>query len=92
MADQLGALAKELRKAGHMVIAEGDVDAFKSYNELAQEMKAGGTGIVLQPDEYDGEALFKTPFPRLSRADFPPGRGMYAHRGRAYRVQLPVPV
>ncbi len=92
MADQLGALAKELRKAGHMVVVEGDVDSFKSYNELAQEMKAGGTGIVLQPDEYDGESLFKTPFPRLSRTDFPPGRGMFAHRGRVYRVQLPVPV
>jgi S-DNA-T family DNA segregation ATPase FtsK/SpoIIIE len=33
-------------------------------------------GIALQPDQADG-APFRAQFPRVRKADFPPGRGLY---------------
>ena len=43
-----------------------------------------------EPDTYDGEALFKVPFPqRASAHDFPEGRGIFVENGRNVTVQLP---
>jgi len=30
-------------------------------------------------------------FPRMKRADFPPGRGLYVDAGKYWTVQLPLP-
>jgi S-DNA-T family DNA segregation ATPase FtsK/SpoIIIE len=46
---------------------------------------------VLQPDQLDGDNFFKTPLPRVARADFPPGRGFYIRRGVARRFQAALP-
>jgi S-DNA-T family DNA segregation ATPase FtsK/SpoIIIE len=39
----------------------------------------------------DGDTIFRTSFPRVSRAEFPPGRGILVHGGRLDRVQVAVP-
>jgi len=44
----------------------------------------------VQPDEGDGELVFKTPLGRLRRNDFPFGRGVYVRRGSFVRVQCAV--
>jgi S-DNA-T family DNA segregation ATPase FtsK/SpoIIIE len=33
--------------------------------------------------------VFKTPFPKVRRSDFPEGRGFFVQNGRATLVQLP---
>lgn len=43
----------------------------------------------MQPDQTDGDTVFKTPFPpRIRRSDFPLGRGLLVGQGRANRVQV----
>jgi len=44
---------------------------------------------VLKPDTYDGEAIFKIPFGRVKRSDFPVGRGIFVQAGRAVTMQIP---
>ncbi len=81
-------LLKACRSAGVLVIAEGETADLSSYSETLKMIKASATGVVLQPDQTDGDALFRTTFPRMSRADFPVGRGMFVRGGRARRVQV----
>ena len=89
-------LVKAARRAGHFVLVEGDTVTAASAWQLFSELKSARAGIVLQPEEGDGLALFRTQFPRVSRSDFPVGRGMMVISGRASRVQVavstPVPV
>jgi hypothetical protein len=37
--------------------------------------------LVLQPEQTDGPVL-RSQFPRVKKADFPPGRGLYVARGQ----------
>lgn len=80
-------LLKVCRSADVFVIAEGETADVQGSWPLLQAVKSSRCGIVLQPDQVDGDSLFRTVFPRLSRADFPPGRGMYVKGGKAQRVQ-----
>lgn len=83
-------LVKAARRAGHFVLVEGDTVTASSAWQLFSELKSARAGIVLQPEESDGLALFRTQFPRVSRSDFPVGRGMMVVSGRASRVQVAV--
>jgi DNA segregation ATPase FtsK/SpoIIIE, S-DNA-T family len=83
-------LVKVARTNGVFVIVESETADLGSYSELAKLAKTSGAGIVLQPDQTDGDALFKTTFPRMSRAEFPAGRGMLVRGGRFQRVQVAV--
>jgi S-DNA-T family DNA segregation ATPase FtsK/SpoIIIE len=51
-------------------------------------VKNSRTGLALQPDQGDGLSLYKTPFPRTTRADFPPGRALLVARGATEVVQV----
>jgi len=79
------------RRAGHLVIAEAETSAWGSGWPLVAEIRNVRRGLVLQPDQVDGDALFRLPFPRGSRADYPPGRGLLVEACRITRVQVPVP-
>ena len=59
--------------------------------QLVAEVRNGRRGLVLQPDHLDGDPLFRTPFPRMARSEFPPGRGVVVESGRIRRVQVPLP-
>jgi len=84
-------LLKVCRSEGVFVIADGEsADVGGSYPML-QMIKASRCGIALQPDQSDGDLVFRTSFPRMSRADFPVGRGMLVRSGRATRVQVARP-
>ena len=56
---------------------------------LVGEFKADRRGIALRPDTFDGESLFKVPFPKVQRYEFPEGRGIFVENGRFVTVQLP---
>ena len=84
-------LLKACRASDQFVIAEGETSTITGSWPLLQAIKVSRAGIALQPDQMDGDSLFKTSFPRISRADFPPGRGLLVEGGSARRVQVALP-
>lgn len=98
IADLLGGPAEQAlteavrtaRRNDHFVVAESETSTWGSSWPLVAEVRNGRRGLVLQPDHMDGDALFRTTFPRMGRAEFPPGRGVLVEQGRLRRVQLPV--
>lgn len=86
----LVALVKAIRRSDHLLIAEGEASSWSSGWPLLGEIKNARCGLLLQPETLDGEMVLKTPFPRIQRAEFPPGRGMFAARNQVARVQLPL--
>jgi S-DNA-T family DNA segregation ATPase FtsK/SpoIIIE len=54
------------------------------------ELKATRRGIVLMPDTFDGDSIFKVSFPRISRNESPPGRGFYVNGAQVVKVQVPL--
>lgn len=84
-------LLKVCRSNGVFVIGDGETNDVQGSWPLIQAIKSSRHGIVLQPDQGDGDALFRTSFRRMSRADFPAGRGMYVRAGRAVMVQVGMP-
>ncbi len=84
-------LVRACRSAGGLVIAEGETSSVAGSWPLLQSVKANRSGIVLQPDQMDGETLFKTPFPRTTRAEFPAGRGVIVCGGVVRKLQVALP-
>ena len=76
------------RRAGATVIAETDTVTGSAAWAIHGQLKAARSGIVLQPDEGDGMALFRVQFPRIRRSEFPVGRGILVSAGRYERVQV----
>ena len=81
-------LVRACRDTDSLVVAEGEPGELAASWPLLQAVKAGRAGIVLQPDQLDGEALFKTTFPRTRRGEYPPGRGLLVRDGRLDKVQV----
>jgi S-DNA-T family DNA segregation ATPase FtsK/SpoIIIE len=81
---------KRVLDAGGFVVGEGETTALAGSYPLQQLVKSYRTGIALQPDQVDGTSLFRTNFPRSSRAEFPAGRGFFVSKGRAQIVQVPL--
>ena len=84
-------LVKACRAQERFVIAEGETSSLAGSWPLLQAVKAGRYGVSLQPEQVDGDSLYKTSFGRLNRAEFPPGRGVFVRSGRTYRVQVALP-
>jgi S-DNA-T family DNA segregation ATPase FtsK/SpoIIIE len=82
---------KACRANDHFVIAEGETSTLTGSWPLLQAVKVSRSGIALQPDQIDGDALFKTSFPRVARADFSQGRGLFVVGGKFRRVQVALP-
>jgi S-DNA-T family DNA segregation ATPase FtsK/SpoIIIE len=85
-------LVKALRRTGHLLIAEAETSAWTGSwgAALLNEIKAARRGLLLQPDQQDGETLLRTQLPRIGRDEYPPGRGIYVNRGRCMKVHLPL--
>ncbi|HEV7813084.1 MAG TPA: FtsK/SpoIIIE domain-containing protein [Leifsonia sp.] len=88
---QVARLIRASRRGGVPVLAEADTVTAPSAWQLYAELKTARAGIVLQPEETDGLGLFRTPFPRVKRSDFPVGRGILVDSGRLTRVQVAMP-
>ncbi|BDV29704.1 FtsK/SpoIIIE domain-containing protein [Microbacterium terricola] len=82
-------LFQAINRSDHLLIADGDVSQLSGGYGLVGELKAGRHGIALRPDSYDGDSLFKVPFPKVQRHEFPVGRGLFVENGRIVTVQLP---
>ncbi|GAA1442495.1 FtsK/SpoIIIE domain-containing protein [Mycobacterium cookii] len=84
-------LVRAVKRSDHMIIGEAEASSWMSSFPIYGELKSGRTGLVLQPDGDEGQALLRTPFPRVARREFPPGRGLAVLEGKVVRVQLPLP-
>jgi S-DNA-T family DNA segregation ATPase FtsK/SpoIIIE len=84
-------LIKACRANDQFVVAEGETSSLAGSWPLLQAVKVSRTGIALQPDQVDGDNLYKTSFPRVARANFPYGRGLFVQGGKWFRVQVALP-
>src|SRR5690625_5293966 len=82
-------LLQALNNSDHMLIAEADVSRAGGGSGVLGEWKSPRQGIALKPDAYDGDTLFKVPFGRVKRAEFPDGRGIFVQAGRAVTMHVP---
>lgn len=82
-------LFQAVNRSEHFLVGDADVANLSSGFGFVGDFKAGRRGVALRPDAYDGDAVFKTPFPKVKRSDFPEGRGFFVQNGRATLVQLP---
>ncbi len=83
-------IVKACRRNGHPMIVEGESTTWGSPWPLIMEVRNARTGLLLQPDQMDGDNLLRTSLPRVRRADFPPGRGFYVRSGKTTKVQIPL--
>ena len=79
-------LIKLIKRSDHFFVAEAETAGWGSSWPLLGEVKSARRGIILQPDPMDGDQIMRTPFPKVSRAEFPPGRGYLVRGGRVTRV------
>jgi DNA segregation ATPase FtsK/SpoIIIE, S-DNA-T family len=87
----LAAMIKTLAKHGHVVIAEAETSALGQGWPLLNMVKSARAGLALQPEQGDGQLVYRTEFPKVRRGEFPPGRGLLVEGGRARLVQVAIP-
>lgn len=87
----LAAAVRAAKRHGHLVVAESETPTWSTMSGTLNELRAPRRGIVLQPAQDDGAAVLRVGFPRLTTADFPPGRGMYTASGTVTTIQIPYP-
>ena len=93
VADQpLQELARLCLERSWLFVSEGETTTLSSGSiGLLAQAKASRVGLALAPDSGDGPT-FRTNFPpRLSRADFPPGRALFVSAGKTTVVQVGLP-
>jgi S-DNA-T family DNA segregation ATPase FtsK/SpoIIIE len=83
-------LTKAIRNSDHLLVAEAETAAWTSTWPLLSEVKNGRRGLLLQPENLDGDTILKTSLPRSAKGEFPVGRGAWVARGKNARVQLPL--
>jgi len=81
-------VVKGLLKAEHFVVAEGETSTWSQAYTLGQPLRAGRRGLLVQPDEGDGDVLLNTGLGRIRRGSLPPGRGYLVGGGRARKLQV----
>lgn len=79
---------KQARRMGHLIIGEADIQGWVT-GQLVSELKGARRGLLLAPEGADAQMLFSAAAPRMSRADMPPGRGVWIESGRVAMVQIP---
>lgn len=84
------ALLQAINNSDHIFVGEADVTRAGGGSGVMGEWKSARQGIVLKPDTYDGDTLFKVPFGRIKRTDFPVGRGIFVQAGRTVTMQMPL--
>lgn len=83
-------LFKAIKRSDHLLIAESETSTWTTSWALLAEVKAARRGLLLQPESIEGDTILRTTLPRVSRSDFPVGRGFWVDRGKVQRVQVPM--
>ena len=85
---ELGSLVKAAVKAGQWVVGEAETSTWSSAWNLSGPFKSGRRGLLLNPNELDGDTLLNTSLGRTAGNRFIPGRGYVIGRGKAYKLQV----
>ena len=83
----LQSLCKTCLAEDQFLVAEGETSTLSGSYGLLGLVKSSRAGLALQPDQADGTAVFRTDFPRIDRAEYPPGRALLVKLGRTEVVQ-----
>jgi len=83
-------LVKAIRRSDHLIIAEDELGNLSTAWSPISDLKAARRGLLLQPDAFDSDSVLKTEVGRVSRSDFPVGRGLFIANNKAMTVQLPL--
>lgn len=70
------------------VVGESESSTWSQAYTLGQLLRASRRGLLLQPDDGDGDQLLNTDTGRVRRNSMPPGRGFLIGGGRALRLQI----
>jgi S-DNA-T family DNA segregation ATPase FtsK/SpoIIIE len=81
-------LIKAALKHEDFVVAESESSTWSQAYTLGQPLRAGRKGLIVQPDEGDGDVLLSTGIGRVRRGTFPPGRGFLIGHGRARKLHV----
>jgi S-DNA-T family DNA segregation ATPase FtsK/SpoIIIE len=84
-------MLKVVKVSDHLLIADSETSTLSQSWPLVQAVRSARRGLALQPDQSEGDSIFRTSFPRLSRAEFPPGRGLLVEGGKTRRIQVAIP-
>jgi S-DNA-T family DNA segregation ATPase FtsK/SpoIIIE len=84
-------MVKVIKVSDHLLIADSETSTLSQSWPLVQAVRSARRGLALQPDQGEGDSIFRTSFPRLSRAEFPPGRGLLVEGGKTRRIQIAIP-
>lgn len=82
-------LVRACRENGHLVVVECESGTWQNSWELSSELRAGRTGLMLQPEWSDLDIL-RASAPRFKKSEQPPGRGFWIQGGKATKVQVPL--
>ncbi|WP_309123917.1 FtsK/SpoIIIE domain-containing protein [Arthrobacter sp.] len=85
---ELSSLVKTAVKSGQWVVGEAETSTWSSAWNLSGPFKSGRRGLLLNPNELDGDTLLNTSLGRTAGNRFIPGRGYVVGRGKAYKLQV----
>lgn len=86
----LEALVKAALKQEQFVVAETETSTWSQAYAIGQPLRAGRKGLLVQPDEGDGDLLLNTGLGRIPRGSLPVGRGFLIAQGRARKIQVAI--
>ena len=73
------------------VVADADSNQIGSAYGTANLFKSARNGLALQPEYGEGDSVYRTSFPRVTRTEFNPGAGLLVRQGRVVKVQTASP-
>ncbi|HIY65566.1 MAG TPA: phosphopeptide-binding protein, partial [Candidatus Agrococcus pullicola] len=85
----LRGMLQAVNKSDHVLFGDGDISRMTTSAGVIGELKQGRQGIILMPDTHDGDTMFKVPFPRVKRNEYPVGRGIFVQAGKWITMQMP---
>jgi S-DNA-T family DNA segregation ATPase FtsK/SpoIIIE len=86
----LESLVKSALKQEQFVVAETETSTWSQAYAIGQPLRAGRKGLLVQPDEGDGDLLLNTSLGRVPRGSLPVGRGFLVAQGRARKIQVAI--
>lgn len=87
---QLAALARQCMDEGNLFVAEGSVDTWNKDYDVKPMLLGAGRVLLLQVSPDSVFSFVDFPLPRLKGTDRVPGRGFWAQRGSAVKIQVPM--
>lgn len=89
-AGEVETLIRATLRHEQFVVGETETSTWSQAYTLGQLLRATRRGLLLQPDDGDGDHLLNTDTGRIKRGTMPQGRGFLIAGGRAVRLQVAV--